>query len=174
MKKNIFLTGPPSAGKTTVIKKVIAESGFWFNGFFTEEVKLNGKRAGFLMKTCDGSSAYLAHQDIKSDYTIRRYGVSITNIETLAVPSIKPRDNSIIILDEIGKMECFSDLFQDAALEALNSENIVIGTITYGGGDYIQAVKKRDDILIIEVTLENRNNLPAEIIRMILNLKKPA
>ncbi|MBU4129111.1 nucleoside-triphosphatase, partial [bacterium] len=33
MEKNIFLTGPPSSGKTTIIKKV----GLPANGFYTEE-----------------------------------------------------------------------------------------------------------------------------------------
>ena len=36
MKKNIFLTGAPSSGKTTVIKKIIAKLPYPANGFYTE------------------------------------------------------------------------------------------------------------------------------------------
>ncbi len=94
------------------------------------------------MKTLDGRRGYLAHQDIQSDFHIRRYGVSIGNIETIAVSSIAPIRGNIIILDEIGKMECFSGVFKKAALEALDSPNIIIGTITLGGDDFILSVKK--------------------------------
>jgi nucleoside-triphosphatase len=48
MKKNIFLTGPPSSGKTTIIKKVIKKLGLPANGFYTEEERASGKRLGFL------------------------------------------------------------------------------------------------------------------------------
>jgi len=58
MKKNIFLTGPPSSGKTTVIKKVIKKLGIPANGFYTEEERADGKRLGFLMKTLDGFEFY--------------------------------------------------------------------------------------------------------------------
>ena len=112
MKKNIFLTGAPSSGKTTVIKKVITRLNHPANGFYTEEERVEGKRIGFLMKTLDGKKGYLAHQDIKSDFHIRRYGVSIENIEKIAVPSIMPVNRDVIILDEIGKMECFSGVFK--------------------------------------------------------------
>ena len=61
MKKNIFLTGPPSSGKTTIIKKVIKKLGLPANGFYTEEERAAGKRLGFLMKTLDGRTGYLAH-----------------------------------------------------------------------------------------------------------------
>lgn len=159
-KKNIFLTGAPSSGKTTVIKKIIAKLGFAANGFCTEEEKKGDKRIGFRMKTLDGKVAYLAHQDIKSDFHIRRYGVSIENIETIAVPSITPVGHNIIILDEIGKMECFSPTFKQAVTNALDSPNIVIGTITFGGDDFILKVKQRTDIVIYEVTHENRDLLP--------------
>ncbi|MBC2714532.1 MAG: hypothetical protein HF978_04410 [Desulfobacteraceae bacterium] len=108
--KNIFLTGAPSSGKTTVIKKIIANLSFPVNGFYTQESKQDDKRIGFLMKTLNGKQAWLAHQDITSEFHIRRYGVSIENIESLAVPSNTPVSNHIIILDEIGKMECFSIL----------------------------------------------------------------
>src|SRR5271157_1394952 len=153
MVKNIFLTGAPSSGKTTVIRKVIAGLTFPANGFYTEEERVERKRVGFLMKTLNGKKGYLAHQDIQSDIRIRRYGVSIVNIETIAVPSITPIDNNIIILDEIGKMECFSEAFKAAALKALDSSNIVIGTITFGGDAFIQSIKSREDIEIHEVAL---------------------
>jgi nucleoside-triphosphatase len=164
-KKNIFLTGAPSSGKTTVIKKLIKKLDRPSSGFYTEEERIDEKRVGFIMKTLDGKSGYLAHQDIKSDFHIRRYGVSIENIETIAVPSITPVKLDVIILDEIGKMECFSEVFKQAALKALDADNIVIGTITLGGGDFIQGIKRREDIEIHEVNQENRDSLPDVILR---------
>jgi len=160
IKKNIFLTGAPSSGKTTVIKKVISRLTLPATGFYTEEERKGDRRVGFMMKTLDGQKAYLAHQDIRSDYNIRRYGVSIDNIETIAVPSILPVSDSVIILDEIGKMECFSEMFKEAALKALDAPNIVIGTITLGGDDFIQSLKNRDDMEVTEATLQNRDSLP--------------
>lgn len=164
LKKNIFITGAPSSGKTTVIKKVIKALHVPAQGFYTEEELLDGKRVGFLMHSLDGKKGYLAHQDIVSEHHIRRYGVSIENIESIAVPAITPIGNRIIILDEIGKMECFSKKFMEAAKLALDSSSIVIGTITLGGTEFIAEVKQRSDIEIIEVTLENRDQLPEMIL----------
>ena len=170
VKKNIFLTGAPSSGKTTVIKKVIADLSFLANGFYTEEERQGKKRVGFLMTTLDGKTAYLAHQDIKSSFHIRRYGVSIENIEKVAVPSIMPIKDNAIILDEIGRMECFSQKFRQAAICALDSANIVIGTITLGSDEFILRIKERDDIEIDEVTLNNRDLLPNLILKKISDL----
>ena len=164
-KKNIFLTGAPSSGKTTIIKKVVSRLDHPSNGFYTEEERVEGKRVGFLMKTLDGKTGYLAHQDITSSFRIRRYGVSIKNIETIAVPAIAPLNRNIIILDEIGKMECFSKVFRQAAITALDSDNIVIGTITLGGDDFIQGIKERGNLEIHEVTPDNRDSLPDVILR---------
>jgi nucleoside-triphosphatase len=170
LKKNIFLTGAPSSGKTTVIKKVMARLNLPANGFYTEEERVGGKRVGFLMRTLEGRSGYLAHQNIRSDFQIRRYGVSIENIETLAVPSIAPVAENVIILDEIGKMECFSEAFKTAAIRALDSSNIVLGTITLGGDVFIAEIKNRNDIQIYEVTLENRDSLPDVILGRITDI----
>jgi nucleoside-triphosphatase len=162
-KKNLFLTGPPSIGKTTVIKKIVETLRVPVTGFYTQEEREGDRRVGFVLHTLDGRTAYLAHQEIESEFAVRRYGVSIRNIEEIAVPSIAPRAGTVIILDEIGKMECFSAAFRQAARAALESANIVIGTVTLGGGEFIQAIKSRADMEITEVTLANRNELPAYI-----------
>ena len=85
------------------------------------------------------------------------------------MPSITPVNNHIIILDEIGKMECFSKNFKQAALKALDAPNIVIGTITLGGDAFILEIKKREDMEINEVTEDNRDLLPDLILRQISN-----
>jgi len=167
---NIFLTGAPSSGKTTVIKKVIKALPYPATGFYTEEERREGKRAGFLMRTLDGISGYLAHQDITSEFHIRRYGVSIENIESIAVPSISPVGRHVIILDEIGKMECFSEAFRQAAVAALDSPNAVVGTITFGGDQFIRSIKDREDIEIIKVTADNRDALPVILVQKVTAL----
>ncbi len=173
MKKNIFLTGAPSSGKTTVIKTLLHHLDCPAQGFFTEEERAGGKRTGFMMNSLDGHRGYLAHQDIRSDIHIRRYGVCIENIEKIAVNSMDPKADTVIILDEIGKMECFSEIFRNMAVRALESANIVVGTIALGGDDFIKNVKSRDDIEIIEVTVENRNALPGLILKKIKFLQEP-
>ena len=166
--RNIFLTGFPSSGKTTVIKKVLSKLERKTTGFHTEEIKKNNKRVGFLMKTLDGKEGLLGHENIKSRFYIRRYGVSIENVETLAVPSITPQsEDEIIIIDEIGKMECFSEKFCKAAVKALDARNVVLGTIAVGGTEFIREVKDRKDIRIYEVTAQNRDELPEQLIEEI-------
>lgn len=171
MKKNIFLTGAPSSGKTTVIRKVIQQLSPPMQGFYTQEKRKNERRVGFLMHTLDGKQGYLAHENISSSFHIHRYGVSLENIESIAVPSISPQEDTIIILDEIAKMECFSPAFRKTALKALDSRNIVIGTIALGGDSFIRAVKERADIEIIEVTLQNRDQLPGQILKIVKALQ---
>ena len=137
------------------------------NGFYTEEEAEDGRRKGFIMKTLDGRTAYLAHEDILSDCRIRRFGVSIENIDSIAAASIVPAEGRIIILDEIGKMECFSGRFRLAAVTALDSRNIVVGTITLGGGDFIKRIKEREDVVLIKVTEADRDSLDSLVISKI-------
>lgn len=165
---NIFLTGPPSSGKTTIIKKIVEQLKKPAKGFYTQEIRADGKRQGFNMVTLDGKEGLLAHRDNESEYNVSRYGVSIENIEQIAVPAIIPdNENQIIILDEIGKMECFSIKFREFTQKVLDSSNIVIGTITIGGTKFIREVKERNDIKTIEVTENNRNGLPGEILKLV-------
>jgi nucleoside-triphosphatase len=170
LKKNIFLTGPPSSGKTTVIKKIIPRLQAPAQGFYTEEERIGDRRVGFMMKSLDGRQGYLAHQDIRSEFHIRRYGVSIENIEGIAAGSIDPQRGAIIILDEIGKMECFSEVFRETVLRVLSSSNIVLGTIALGGDDFIRMIRGSDGMDITVVTDENRNILPDVILNKIHTL----
>ncbi len=140
------------------------------SGFYIEEARSGSSRVGFVIRTLDGREGYLAHRNIKSACNIRKYGVDIRNIETIAVPSIVPVKKNILVLDGIGKMECFSEVFKGAVTKALNSSNIVIGTIALGGDDFIMDVRSREDVEIHEVTQNNRKLLAEFILSSISDL----
>jgi nucleoside-triphosphatase len=169
MKKNLLLTGNPGIGKSTVIKKAVSGlKGREPRGFYTEEIREAGVRKGFNIITIDGKKGILAHCQMKSPYRVGKYGVSINDLERLAVPAIRPSGNpdSIIIIDEIGKMECYSKPFVEALYCALDSDNQVLGVIKKKGGALVKEIKLREDVELIEVTLENRDELPNQIVRI--------
>ena len=168
--KNLFLTGRPGCGKTTVIKKTIALLGkVKLKGFYTSEMRSRGIRVGFQITTLDGKHGILAHVDLQSDKKVGKYGVCLKDIDAVIVPSIRPDPHtSLIIIDEIGKMESFSEEFKKAAVEAVESDAVVLGTIAIKGTPFIEGFRRRPDIKIIEVTRENRDRLPQEIADIIL------
>jgi len=159
-KKNILLTGPPRCGKSTVIESLVSRIDRPVRGFFTRELREGGKRVGFSIVTLDGKEGLLAHQNIKGPYRVGKYGVNLNDIDRVAVPSIIPRgSDEIIIIDEIGKMECLSRCFREALLEVLDSQNSVVGTIAIKGDRFIQEIKQRNDVFLLQVTEKNRDEL---------------
>lgn len=158
--KNILVTGPPRIGKSTLIERIVSRIQGPVTGFFTREIRERGKRVGFSIVTLDGKTGVLAHQDIKGPFSVGRYGVNLKDIDQVAVPSMRPSGSEVIVvIDEIGKMECLSSLFRASLITVLDSENPVIGSIALKGGPFIEKVKGRKDISLIEVTQKNRDEL---------------
>lgn len=135
--KNIFITGQPGTGKTTLIKQIIGELNLDAGGFFTQEVRKAGERIGFNIYALDGRRGILARKVMKSRFKVGEYSVSLKDLEEIAVDSIKEalQEHKIVIIDEIGKMELFSEKFKEEVLRALNSENKVLGTIKLAATD---------------------------------------
>jgi nucleoside-triphosphatase THEP1 len=155
---NILLTGPPRSGKSTLIEKVIKRVKRPATGFFTRELREKGRRVGFLIETLDGKTGLLAHQNIKSNYRVGRYKVNIEDLDQIAVPSMLPStDDQLVVIDEIGKMECFSHFFKETLLRALSAENQVIGSIALKGDRFIQTIKNRDDVILVFITQTSRD-----------------
>ena len=164
-KRNILITGPPGCGKSTLIENVVNRMEEPVGGFFTREIKEKGRRVGFSINTVDGREGILAHQNIRSQFRVGKYGVNIEDIDSLAVSAIIPAQREqVIVIDEIGKMECFSDLFKKTLIQVLDSPNCVIGSIALKGGTFIQGIKNRDDVTVSSVTPETRDSLVKEIL----------
>jgi nucleoside-triphosphatase len=161
--KNILFTGVPGIGKSTIIEKIVQRINRSKTGFYTREIQASGRRVGFAITTLDGKHGTLAHIDIPGRIRVGRYGVNLPDIDLIAVPSMIPEnDNAVVIVDEIGKMECFSELFRQTLIRVMDSINIVVGSISLKGDAFIGAVKKRSDTLLISVNKKNRDYLVEE------------
>jgi nucleoside-triphosphatase len=156
-KKNILITGPPRSGKSTLIEAVIKRIQGPVTGFFTREIRDGGERVGFSINTVEGREGILAHRKVRSRYRVGRYGVNLKDIDDIAVPAMIPSGHEeIIVIDEIGKMECFSRLFRETLSQVLDSPNRVLGSIARKGDPFVEAIKRREDVMVVDVTIQNR------------------
>jgi len=119
-----------------------------------------GRRVGFSITTLDQKKGVLAHERIKSRWRVGKYGVNLSDIDRIAVPSMMPAtSDELVVIDEIGKMECFSKLFKKTLEGVLDSNRSVIGSIAMKGDRFIQKIKERSDVLLVTVTPRNRDEL---------------
>ncbi|MGD8381398.1 MAG: nucleoside-triphosphatase [Syntrophobacterales bacterium] len=155
---NILVTGPPRSGKSTLIEKVAQSISRPATGFFTQELREKGRRVGFSITTLQGKTGVLAHQSIRSTFRVGKYGVNLEDLDQIAVPSMIPSaPDQIVVIDEIGKMECFSRLFKETLTKVLSSDNLVIGSVAIKGDRFIQSIKKRDDVSLVSITEKTRD-----------------
>lgn len=168
---NILLTGRPGIGKTTLIKKLIDSVSLSKGGFYTEEIRKGKERIGFSLITLDGKKSILASVKIKSPYRVGKYRVDVDSFEKVGVEAIKKAipTKQLIIIDEIGKMELFSKKFRDIVIQALNTGR-VLATIKKGGASFIDKIKNREDVRLLEVSYQNRDALLSELIKIAADL----
>jgi len=164
-KKNILLTGLPGVGKTTLIRRLSEElKNLHPAGFYTEEIREEGVRKGFELIGLDGKKGLLSHVEIKSPYRVGKYKVDVKGFEGFldSIAFFAP-ETKLIIIDEIGKMECLSPEFKRLIKEILDSGKMVIATIAFKGSGLIEEIKKRNDVRLFEITERNRDSLLSEI-----------
>ncbi|MDJ0883316.1 MAG: nucleoside-triphosphatase [Desulfobacterales bacterium] len=163
---NILITGPPGIGKTTLIKNVCSALGDQqIAGFYTEEIRRDGERRGFELVGLNGERALLSHVDIRSPFRVGKYGVDIDSLDRFlqTLACLEP-DTDLVVIDEIGKMECFSAAFRGLAQHALASETPVVASVAQRGGGFIAEVKERWDVRLLDMGWDNREHLLPQIL----------
>jgi nucleoside-triphosphatase len=96
---------------------------------------------------------------------VGRYGVNLEAFERLALPELARRDVDLIVIDEIGKMECTSQGFCRAVENALDAQVSVLATLGIARLPFLQSVRGRPDVELLTLTERNRNALVAELCR---------
>ena len=169
MGRTILLAGRPGVGKTTVIKQVVDMLGGEAGGFYTEEIRQGGRRLGFKIITLEGEEGVLAHVDIKGAPRVSKYGVNVRDLEEVGVAALRRaiEERRYVVIDEIGKMELYSQEFRRAVVEALKSEKVVLGTVMAGPHPWVDTLKARPQVTVLTVTEGNREGMARRILDML-------
>ncbi|MHA2351808.1 MAG: NTPase [Candidatus Thorarchaeota archaeon] len=167
--KNVLLTSKPGIGKTTTLRSIVDNldpnniAGFW-----SQEIREEGRRVGFKIETISGKVGTLAHVNLKTGPRVSKYRVNVDDIDSVMVPEMKMARESgrLIIIDEIAKMELFSENFKDEVLRCLDTKR-VLGTIQERKHPFLDEVRSREDVELLELTLMNRNHMPLHVLELL-------
>jgi nucleoside-triphosphatase len=133
-------------------------------GFFTEEVRGRSGRTGFRIETLDGRTARLAAAGGREGGPrVGRYAVDVAAIDAVC-DALEPRGGvELVVVDEIGKMECLSPAFVRAVRRALSGPVPVLGSVALWGGGFIEEARRMAGVEVIALTRESRDRLVPEI-----------
>jgi len=112
------------------------------SGFYTEELREEGRRVGFQGVTLDGKAFPLAHVRFGGTLRVGPYGVDLAGLESVGIDALSPGDpRTLVVLDEIGKMECLSEAFKTRVAQLLENDTPLIATVAAVGVGFVKRVR---------------------------------
>ena len=178
MAVKVLITGEPGSGKTTVVKKVANLLGKdRAIGFWTEEIrdKKTGKRTGFRIITTDGKKKIFSSKIFHSKKLVGSYGVNVQYFEELAIPILekaikiaRKNPKTVIVIDEIGKMELFSKKFRDLVRNIFYDDRLnVLATIPIRDvHKLVREIRRLPGVIHIHLDKNNRDFIHEEILKL--------
>jgi len=167
MSRNILLTGRPGCGKSTVVRRAVDRLETVAGGFWTEEIREGHRRVGFRVEDIrTGRRGVLAHADYTTGPRVSKYRVDVAAFERVGVAAVQAAlgREGWIVIDEVGKMELFSNGFPKVVTAALDARQPLLATVARHRHPFINAIRQRRDVQMIEVTPENREGLPEHLV----------
>jgi nucleoside-triphosphatase len=138
-------------------------------GFFREELREEGKRVGFQCVTLDGRVFPLAHVRTKSSLQLGPYGIELAGLESIGLDALTSREpGTLVVLDEIGKMECLSEAFKEHVARILESETPLIATVAAVGVGFVKRVRNDRGAKHFTMTRGETEGMAGEISREVL------
>jgi nucleoside-triphosphatase len=133
MPQNFFIMGDPGCGKTTLLKELIAKlkaRRLKVGGFVSPEERHHGTRTAFHVRSIESGRIGLLADMHADGPKVSKYHVGIHSFEDIALSSLESAERcDVVVIDEIGPMECKSQRFIDRLDEIIDSDVPLIATL---------------------------------------------
>ena len=161
--KNLFLTGEKRIGKSTIIRKITKKVDHSLGGYITERKIEDNIKTFTINSLYDVTEKHIiANIDIKNNSKDIIIDSFEKKLPLILDNSLKYRD--LIVLDELGFMENHIETFTSKVYELLDSEKPVFGVLKDFDCEFLNKIRNRNDVIILEITKENRDNILDEIV----------
>lgn len=169
---NILITGRVRGGKTTLVERVIEDVPDT-HGFITKAVEEDGERVGFEIQTSEGERVTFAHVDFNTPYKVARYHVNLEKLDDALERLESFKEDDILYVDEVGEMQLLSPHFKDLVRQFLDADNSSLITFSRVYEDpFITAMKERDDVYIVEISDEDRDDKRVFVQHLLRKIEK--
>lgn len=169
---NLFLTAPSGTGKSTIIEKILCRLNVSIGGFqvkrylnkkgkmYFDMISLMDKKSNNIIGECMENKKALSNL-----YTFENKGVEILNTSLT--------NSDLIILDEIGFLEENAEKFKSSVRNILNSNKVVLGVLKEFDSPFLNEIRSRKDITLLNVTLKNRDYITNHILNILSSWNIP-
>jgi nucleoside-triphosphatase len=176
---NVFVTGQPGVGKTSLVlnavKKLPQEA---VAGFYTLEARnpKTGEKIGLDVETFAGERAPLSRLRRGCGPKVGKYYFALEAFEKTVLPLLTPsKVIKLHVVDEVGRMELQSDRFKESLMALLASPQVaVFGSLPacrYGHDlPFVEAIKRRPDTAILTLTKSNRDAAALQVEDLLKNI----
>lgn len=157
---NVIITGPKHCGKSTAVSKVINAFNGKISGFITEFENRESNTRRLTLRSVDSSKRCFAA--IWNGETCEVFPDAFNTVGAALIDT----NCDLLVIDELGKFEKNCNKLEKAVSDAFSSPTNVLVSIRLDAEGWMQALKKRDDVVVFYISDENRDKLPYELLKL--------
>ena len=162
LRRHIFLTGARQVGKSTILRGLMKRRGLDCAGFETQPFYIGDERRGFTLHGRVDMPPYENDCIVCVRVGERRSVPVLPVFEENGVDILKrslESESPWLLMDELGRLEREAARFCAQVLACLDSGKRVLGVLQACDAPLVCAVRAREDVSVIEVTQENREEV---------------
>ncbi len=173
-KKNLFVTGDPGAGKSTLVREAVRALGVRPGGYLTRAFPRRGRKIRCEIVSLTPGAGKRAGVLASADRTgvLRLNPADLESVGAAALERAAGR-SPLVVMDEIGHLEGASARFRKAVAACLQSATPVLGAIKSSPGPFVDRIKSRSDVLVLELSPDRYPAVKREVIRLLGALLNP-
>lgn len=161
-KRNVLIIGPAGTERTRLVEEITLRTGARRDGYYTKLVK-------------DGFFRSHAELVLLSDGVARTLPAATREtVDQQLVPLIEQALRSgaggLLVLDEVGALQCASALFRRLLVDCFTSDKNVLATMSLGGRDeaFLLSLESRADVTVLPMSDSRRDSF-ADLVACLLS-----